>query len=653
MPLMSAPFMLNSTTVQTFNSFDLFNALDCDTVRDRFLVIVQLKGANDGLNTLIRDDMYQFYNDPGARPDITISESQLLAINNSAYTNNGSGFKLHPNMTAIHQMCEEGKVNFIQSAGYPVMNRSHFAATDLWLTGGDGNNQALQEGWMGKYLEYIFEGYNGTPSSFMPDPLGIHLKSKTQSLGYHTASEHLKAINLSFKNNGFYEPLSELGLDRAFFENQNCSDRANFMVQLDSQASVYGSRVSDVFAQGTNSSVDYGSYDLGAQLRTIARLVNGGSRTKIFLTEMTGFDTHVGQLNTHANLMDQLSNSVSNFMEDLANMGLQERCLIVTFSEFGRKFISNQSAGTDHGTLAPMMVFGHPDKINAGITGPAIDVTNLDNQGAPQVTSNNYVDYREVYIQILKQWLGANTNATDQAFAAYTPENLNAVDLIKSTANATPNAGTPLCYATSVEETQEFAIVVPILPPDPNGDQPLQEITACNYVDLLPGFAAPMGSNVIIYPLECPPQDTTQGSLPPPLSSLAEDTQLVLAIFNPEKLDTLVEEQVLYTRKTESGKELNLLEKINGKEQVKLSLYPNPTADFLMVQFNLRAGENRIRLEILDLNGKVLPIRIPSVQKSVGRYEVRLDLSGLSSGHYFLRYESEKLMETFKFAKID
>lgn len=640
MPLLSAPFALNSTMVSTFSSLGLFSALDCDTIRDRFLVMIQLRGANDGLNTIIRPEYDSYY--VQSRPDVYLQPNTLLSSTESAY----SDIRLHPSMGAIRDRCNAGSVNIIQSVGYPIMNRSHFKATDLWLTGGDGNNQTLQEGWMGRYLEYIFDGYGGVPTTFMPDPLGIHMKSKNPSLGFHTQSEHLKAINMpTLDNSGYYTLLSEYGISSEFFENLHCFQRADYMKQLDLDTAAYGQRITDVFANGSNSTVDYGSYDLGRQLKTVARLVNGGSRTKLFLVEMTGFDTHVNQVGNHANLLDHLSESVNNFMQDLENLGLMDRCLIVTFSEFGRKFISNNSNGTDHGTLAPMLVFGDPNNIKAGVSGPAIDVTTIDNQGAPVVTDTNNIDYRKVFISILKQWLGANNNALDTAFGAYTGPK-DGLDLIQPAANAAPSPDNPLlCYTTSEEFDSEFSIVIPIIPPAPGEDEPaLVEITACDYVDLIPGFHAPCSTNVIVYPLVCPPD----GSYPldPTLDSSS------LAVFKPQLLEQLITEKAVYTRKTTEVEEIHLLEKFEEEERLKISIFPNPTADYLTVRFNLREGEQKVRLDVLDANARLIPVRMPALAQSTTTYEVRLDLTHLSSGQYYLRYQSEKLVETFRFVKL-
>ncbi len=653
MPMLSSPFLLNSTVASTFTKFNLLSNIDCDLVRDRFLVVVQLKGANDGLNTIIRPEFDAEYS--LHRPNIKINPTQLLQSSDSLYDE----IRFHPSMDAIRNLANDGAVNVVQSVGYPTMNRSHFKATDLWLTGGDGASPNLSEGWMGKYLEYIFDGYNGTPTPFMPDPLGIHLKSQTPSLGFHTQTPpgHLKAINLSLKDGDHYTVSSDYGTSNEFFENLHCSNRADYMKQLDLEASNYGQRVLAKYANGTNSTlVDYGNYDLGAQLKTVARLVSGGSRTKIFLTELDGFDTHVNQPTRHPALLNELSTSIGNFMEDLEDLGLLDRCLIVTFSEFGRKFTSNASGsgGTDHGTLAPMMVFGAPDNINAGLSGPKLDVTdngtinNIDNSGAPVVTADNNVDYREVFTTIMRQWLGANQGALDNAFGIYNGS-ANEVNLIKEEKDATPNSETPLCYTTEAEYEQEFTMVIPVLPiPAGETDPPLKEITACDYVDLKPGFRAPYGANVHIYPLECPPDAVYPVDCPPP--TVVGNN--LLAVFSPDMLENIETNKVLYTRVEQRGEAIALVEKMDEEEKVKINVFPNPTSDYLMVRFNLREGEKQVRLDVLDASARVMPVRVPAMQQSSTMYEVRINVSDLNSGTYYLRYQSEKMVETFKFIKI-
>ncbi len=645
-PLMTAPIFLNTGFVRAFNSPELFNSLACDSVRERFLIVIQLKGANDGLNTIIRPEYYNGGTNHylQQRPDLYIDESELLTSSNTDFNE----IKFHPNLGKIKELCDKGCVNIIQSVGYPSMSRSHFKATDLWLTGGDGagttipsrdeSSSSISEGWMGLYLEHIFQGYNGTPNAFMPDPLGIHLKSKSQSLGFHTHGEHLAAINMGTKKNGFYALLSEQGISSEFFDEASCGDKVDYIKLIDQETQVYGERINQVFDRGNNSTVDYGTHDLGTQLKTVARLVNGGSKTKIFLTEMTGFDTHAYQLNRHGELMTQLSESVHAFMDDLDKMGMLDKCLVVTFSEFGRKFIGNGSFGTDHGTLAPMFVFGHPEKINGGLTGPKIDVTLLDTQGAPNELTNDYKDYRDVFSSILGQWLGAEQSALNTAFSAYgDPQTLN---IIKTDSNAWGTAG---CYVPG-QHDNEHIVNVSIPTVDDSGYssagistggttiEPLHEITACNYVDLLPGFVAECGTNVIVYPFACTPGD-------PPAALAMDDSGNT-------------EEQAIYVRQQQVGTESQLLEITPNFERIKIKMYPNPTSDFVHVSFNVREGEQNIRLELLDAKGSIVPVKVPDLSSQGSEINVKLEVSHVPAGLYYIRYASRALIETFKLVII-
>lgn len=648
-PLMTAPVLLNSTVAQAFNSFDLFTSLSCDTVRERFLVVVRLGGGNDGLNMIIRPEYDSLY--AAERPVVHIPQAQLLSSSESSF----NGIKFHPNMGKIKELADKSCLNVIQSAGYQDMNRSHFKATDLWLTGGDGRNNEyipdrgeytsdISEGWMGLYLEHIFEGYNGTPNAFMPDPLGIHLKGQSLSFGFHTHEPHLAAVNLGSMQDGFYALLSEQGISSVGFGQESfCGNAADYISLVNLETQRYGGRIREVFARGQNSTVDYGSHDLAAQLKTVARLVNGGSKTKIFMTELDGFDTHVAQPGRHADLMTHLSESVHAFMDDLDKMGVLDRCLVVTFSEFGRKFIDNGS-GTDHGTLAPMLVFGHPDKINSGITGPNIDVTNIDVYGAPQIVTgdssnpSNYVDYRNVFTSILNQWLGAEPDALDTAFSAYTEG--QTLDFIKTGSSAADISG---CYIPEQHDNEHIVNVsIPTIN-DEVGDgtyvyagisgggvntEPLHEITACDYVDLKDGFWAKCGTNVIVYPFDC-----EVGT--PPL-------QLAVNTSNTS-------EETVYTRQQQQvGNESQLVEITPTFERIKIKLWPNPATDIVNVSFTVRAGERDIRLELLDAKGSIIPVRVPDLTSAGTQVNVKMDISHVPPGVYYVRYVSRAMVETFK-----
>jgi len=474
---------------------------------------------------------------------------------------------------------------------------------------------------------------------------GKILRSKNQSLGFHTESEHLAAINLSTKDSaGYFTVLQESSIGNNYFNDPAaCTTHVDFMKLLDQEAQVYGQRISEVFARGTNSSVDYGNYDLGAQLRTVARLVSGGCKTKIFLTELSGFDTHTNQLVRHEDLLEHLSVSVNNFMTDLDAMSMLDKCLVMTFSEFGRKFVENVGGGTDHGTLAPIFVMGHPDKIIGGLSGPHIDVTSLDAQGAPSVTPTNHKDYRDVFSSVLKQWLGAEQPIVDDTFEVYTGG--DSLDIINNSNSAAGVAG---CYVPGQLDTDPCVdIEVPIIGDDYvsgglagpgsgiTGSEPLQEITACDYVDLKPGFVAECGTNVIVYPSTCLP---AAGAI---------------AVFQPN-VEAFIpaDEEVINTR-VENGKDnVSIIERSNLGERIKINLYPNPAVDYINVKFSLRLEEQKVRIEVLDNNGALIPVILPQVKNYPGEYELRIDVSTLVPGTYYVRYISQKAMESLKFVKI-
>ncbi|MDP5168847.1 MAG: DUF1501 domain-containing protein [Bacteroidia bacterium] len=422
-PLSITPFILNGLTMKAFATPGMLQTLGCEEVGDRVMVLVQLKGGNDGINTLIPIEQYATY--ANLRPDIRIKDTgasgeKYITLDNGLALPKQTG--LHPAMTSIKDLYDQGKAAMINGVGYPDANKSHFKSTDLWLTGGDGTpaNFTHSTGWMGRYLDYSFPGIAGNPNTAMPDPLGIELGDKKPSLGFHTESEHQASINLTGQDpSGFYNVVSEIGnsplLNLAMSEYGGIMEH---VMNIENSISVYSKRISDVFDAGNNVG-SYPNSDLANQLKTVARLMSGGCKTKIFLVSLGGFDTHNGQIQTgstelgkHAELLGTLADAVKAFQDDLQSLGLEDRVMTVTFSEFGRKAIQNGSNGTDHGTLAPMMVFGK--HLEAGVFGNHIDLNNLDNTGAPADAPVH--DYRQVFTTLLQDWLGASNAALTAAY---------------------------------------------------------------------------------------------------------------------------------------------------------------------------------------------------------------------------------------------
>lgn len=416
-PMALSPLVLNGIPLHSFATPSLLSAMDCTGISERVLVIIQLRGGNDGLNTIVPIDQYSTYNT--LRPTIALSDSGPDAfINLDSTLSVADQIGLHPAMASLQGMYDQGFMNIIQGVGYQDMNLSHFKATDLWFSGGDSTpaNNNITTGWMGRYLDHTYPGLAGKPNAFMPDPLGIQLGDPNPSLGFHTEGEHATSINLSGQDPaGFFNLVSEIGgAPLTTVPVSDYGDELQYIMNTESSVSQYSARITDVFNNGSNA-LSYPDLRLAAQLKTIARLISGGSETRVFLATLNGFDTHILQvefgsphLGIHASLLEEVALSVKAFHEDLDALGLGERVMTVSLSEFGRKAEENANFGSDHGNLAPIFVFGKG--VNGGVTGTNVDLSNLADNA--QLQGVQY-DYRQVYTTLLQDWLGASDDALE------------------------------------------------------------------------------------------------------------------------------------------------------------------------------------------------------------------------------------------------
>ncbi len=420
-PASITPFVVNGNSMRPFANSQLASLLSsCEDVEGRTLVIVQMKGGNDGLNMII--PIPQYDDCVNLRPDIAIPDTgadAFIPLDNTLKLSKQVG--LHPAMVEVKEMYDNGWVNVIQGVSYEQPNQSHFKSTDLWLSGGDGtdDNFNIASGWMGRSLQALFPDVQGAPTTLMPDPLGIQVGDANPSLGFHTETEHQNSINLSGQDvSGFYSLISTIGgAPPVNIPQYEHGDEIEYIMSVENSVNLYAQRISEVFNAGTNL-VTYPNYpnntnnignDFSNQLKTIARLIRGGSKTKIFLCQLGGFDTHDTQVGAtalegpHAALMTALSQVMKAFFDDLEAMGLAKQVVACTFSEFGRCAKQNGSVGTDHGTLAPMLIFGKG--ISAGVTGTNVNLGNLTNDNQLQGLQS---DYRQVFTTLLQDWLGAN-----------------------------------------------------------------------------------------------------------------------------------------------------------------------------------------------------------------------------------------------------
>lgn len=389
-------FSLNALTDQSL----LYKALMLPTTAtDNVLVLIQLNGGNDGLNTIIPLEYYSNYFN--ARSNVAIPENKVLSLTGT------NKIGLHPAMTGVQSMFNDGKVSIIQSAGYPSPNFSHFRATDIWMSGSD-SNQFLQSGWMGRYLNYEYPNFpNGYPNTTMTDPLAIQIGSVTSfTLQGPSVSMGMSISNpTSFYNllNGVQDPAP----------NTPAGKELTYIRTVSQQTQQYAQVVKDAAAKVTVQSSYPSNNSLADQLKIVARLIKGGLKTRVYMVSMGGFDTHASQvvstdttIGTHATLLQRVSDAVKAFQDDLKFLSVEDRVLGMTFSEFGRRIKSNGSTGTDHGSAAPMFVFGK--KVVPGIIGvtPTISASVSVNENIPY-----QYDFRSVYASILEHWLCVDNTA--------------------------------------------------------------------------------------------------------------------------------------------------------------------------------------------------------------------------------------------------
>ncbi|MEO6831749.1 MAG: DUF1501 domain-containing protein [Chitinophagaceae bacterium] len=407
----SLAFMINGFPISTFASTPLLKLLAKQTqASGRVLVLIQLNGGNDGLNTLIPLDQYSALS--SARSNILIPAGNVLSLTGTLATG------LNPAMTGIRSMYNNGLVNIVQGVSYPNPNFSHFRATDIWNSGSDAN-QYLNTGWLGRYLEGNFSGFPiGYPNATMPDPLAIQIGSGVSPVLQGPQVSMGMAIS---DLNNFYNIVNGT-VDPA--PATPGGHELTFVRYISQQTQAYTTVIQAAANNSTTLSTQYAKSgnSLSDQLQIVARLIKGGLQTPVYVVSMGSFDTHSNQVDstdhtigTQANLLGQLSTAVSAFYDDLKLMGVDNRVAAMTFSEFGRRIISNASGGTDHGTSEPVFVFG--PGVNPGIIGsnPTIPANATVNDNLAM-----QMDYRSVYSAVLADWFGMDptvlTNALLQSF---------------------------------------------------------------------------------------------------------------------------------------------------------------------------------------------------------------------------------------------
>ncbi|MEZ6065060.1 MAG: DUF1501 domain-containing protein [Planctomycetaceae bacterium] len=343
------------------------------------LVVVQLSGGNDGLNTVVpyRDPIYR-----ATRPTLAIAASDILEIDQ------GLGF--HPAARGFADLLEAGRLAIVQGVGYDQPNRSHFESMDIWHTC-QRKHDARHTGWLGRYLD--------TNARETRDAPAIHLGGEQQPLALRAEIVRTPTIRSldEFHLQGSDGASREMVRDLTGTTRPGGGDLLDFVQSTTTTALDVSERFSASEA-ARQPAPGYPATSLGQKLGTIARLITSGLGTRVYYVEVDGFDTHAQQAGAHEALLRQVGDAVARFVTSMAEHQLGGRVLVMCFSEFGRRVAENASEGTDHGAAAPMFLAG--DSVKPGLIGNHPSLTDLI-----EGDLKHHTDFRQVYAAILERWL--------------------------------------------------------------------------------------------------------------------------------------------------------------------------------------------------------------------------------------------------------
>lgn len=351
---------------------------------DHTLVLVNYTGGNDGLNTVVP------YTDPtyfASRPTIAVQNALPLTADTG----------LHPSLGTLVQHYNAGNMAIIQGIGYDNMNLSHFRGTDIWFSGAT-HDETIQTGWLARFLERMYPEF---PENLPDSPFGLQ-----QALAHRIPLQGDRGVTGVVVDNPdtFYELVNAnySGEWDDELPDTRGGEELEFIRTIDRETFAYAEAIQQAAENGTNT-VSYPPTNLGLQLEIVAKLISGGLATPVYLTAEFGFDTHASQATLHSQLLSSIGQSISAFLLDIQNQGLDEKVLVMTTSEFGRRVNENGGLGTDHGTAAAHFALG--SKVNGGIYGASPDLQNLDPNGNLLVQH----DFRTIYATVLQDFFGGNT----------------------------------------------------------------------------------------------------------------------------------------------------------------------------------------------------------------------------------------------------
>jgi uncharacterized protein (DUF1501 family) len=376
---------------------------------DNILIIVQLFGGNDGINTIIPSDWADYYN--RFRYKLSIPKKDSVAFGDPA-----RGLAMHPSLKngvneGLYGLFKSGKLSIIQGVGYPNPNLSHFRSTDIWFAGIAPSNdgQSLPTGWLGRYFDQYKD--KELPES----PYCIHVGESPLLLFQGKETENAILVEDA---TDFFEQGKSVESEKILLGEQSLfSDEFDYINDVGFKINHFSKSVKSAFDSGKNIA-NYENSDLSNQLKLVARLIDGGLKTKVYSVSLGGFDTHAGQGvidGIHGSLLNTMSRAISSFQSDIESLGFGKKVVGITVSEFGRRPYENASFGTDHGTANVMFAFG--EEVKGKVFGDNIAYL-------PFYDSENIVyryDFRSIYQEILRTWFSSSSFLSDSILGGKYP----------------------------------------------------------------------------------------------------------------------------------------------------------------------------------------------------------------------------------------
>ncbi|MFC7357768.1 DUF1501 domain-containing protein [Jejudonia soesokkakensis] len=393
--------MLGATQISASKPSPLSVALS-NSENDNILVIVRFKGGNDGLNTIV--PVYDYDSYANLRPTIKHAQNDLINLD--------ANFGIPNYMTGLESLWGNGQMKVVHGVGYQNQNLSHFRSSEIWASAEPVD--FVSTGWWGRYFEDLYPDYIISPPEVPP---AIQIGSIGNLIFEGTDNNYA----FSVANPEQLANVAQNGTQHDVLDIPDCvyGDKLLFMRATANTTYQYAGVINEAYSSAVNA-VDYGEGELANQLAIVARMIKGGLGTKVYMVTLNGFDTHANQVNDHRTLLEDVSNSMKNFYDDLSAIGIQNKVLSMSISEFGRRPYENGSNGTDHGAASPVLLFG-PGLEGSGFVGEHPDINTWD-------ANDNLIpstDFRDVYQTVLTNWFCLENSVVNGILLNQTFENLN------------------------------------------------------------------------------------------------------------------------------------------------------------------------------------------------------------------------------------